>query len=142
MFESSINKYFSSPTTLKEKPVKEKFTKAHEIENSTKDKIISNNNETINMSNANISNINYLNNEQEAFSIIKELNKKLLESQEELDKKNKELEMRNEELDHIRSYKIHIENLTRQVSLLEDKIKIYKTDSGLKNSKFKSVKFI
>ena len=138
MFDSSINKYFSSPNTTKEKSVKINIT--NEIEKPAKDKIISNNNETINMSNTNITNIN--NNEQEAFLIIKELNKKLIESQEEINKKNQELEMRKEELELKQNYNNHIENLTRKIKLLEDKIKVYKTDSDLKNSKFKTVKYL
>ena len=92
------------------------------------------------MSNTNITNIN--NNEQEAFLIIKELNKKLIESQEEINKKNQELEMRKEELELKQNYNNHIENLTRKIKLLEDKIKVYKTDSDLKNSKFKTVKYL
>jgi hypothetical protein len=151
MFESSINKYFSSSTISKiEKPTKDKERfDSEEAKKPTrrekKEKFIKSNNESINFSSANLLNSNNNNNslspiEQEAYSVIQELNNQLLRCNEELDRRNEELTMKNEELENVKNYKIHIEHLSRQVTILQDKIRIYETESGLKSNKLKSVR--
>jgi hypothetical protein len=141
MFESSINKYFSSPTnpkTCDNIDQNVKFTQEECEENKKKDKtakIIKNNNETITMSSPEIIKCREENNEEveyEAFSIIKELNRQLLIQQKEIAQKDEELHTMN-------NYKIHYDDLARQFRILQDKLNLYESESDLMNSKIKSV---
>lgn len=152
MFESSIQKYFSSlsPNKVGEEPVKDNeiVEKSQETQKSSprqkRTKLIKNSNESINFSGVgsfNNINVNELSPvEQEAYTIIQELNAQLLKCQEELEKKNEEIEAKDLELQNLQSHKIHIENLSRQIHILQDKLKIYDAESGLQSTKLKAVR--
>jgi hypothetical protein len=141
MFESSINKYFSSPTNPKpcdNKDLNVKNSPEECEENKKKEKtakIIKNNNETITMSSPEIIKCREENNEEveyEAFSIIRELNRQLLIHQKEIQQKDEEFQTMN-------NYKLRYDDMARQVNILQDKLKLYETESDLMNSRIKSV---
>jgi len=109
MFESSINKYFSSPTNPKPCDNKDLNVKNSPEECEENEEV-----------------------EYEAFSIIRELNRQLLIHQKEIQQKDEEFQTMN-------NYKLRYDDMARQVNILQDKLKLYETESDLMNSRIKSV---
>src|SRR5690242_15905435 len=107
MFESSISKYFVLPKQ-----------KEHNNNNQSKFDKIHNIDESVNFSKIKLEKLDN-SVEQEAMLIIKELNEKLMFYQEEIERKNEEIEVKNQEIEMKNEYKLHIDNLIRQVGILE-----------------------
>lgn len=84
--------------------------------------------------------------EQEAIMVIKTQSKKIKELTEELEKKDDVIITLQSKMNNMDNYKLQMENFKRQVSILEEKLKLYDSEVNNKTNyfseQFKTVLFM
>ncbi len=74
--------------------------------------------------------------EQEAIMVIKSQSKKIKDLTEELEKKDDIIITLQSKMNNMDNYKLQMENFKRQVSILEEKLKLYDSEVNNKNNYF------
>lgn len=72
--------------------------------------------------------------EQEAIRVIKSQNKKIKYLQSELERKEDELNILRNRVKQIDEYKLQVESFKRQVSVLDEKLRLYENEASSKQT--------